>query len=149
MPSDFGSQLVAYLRLSTALVAALGEDTSSPATVKIHGDVAGGNPDLPYLVLTEGEETSQYQGPDARGVAVHFDRGAITVEVHAAGKEQARAIGRLVSDQLSDAPIAPNDGTLLELRLGKAGFKPDGSLAPGTSTTACRTLEFPYVIQRP
>jgi hypothetical protein len=44
MPSDFGSQLVAYLRLSTALVAALGEDTSDAGTVKVHGDVAQGSP---------------------------------------------------------------------------------------------------------
>lgn len=148
MASDFISQLFAQLRQSSALVAALGEDTAHPATTKIHGDVANGSPQLPYLVITEESETPRYQSPDAEGVAVHFDRGTIRVAVFAQGKLQARSIGTLVAGILNDAPIAPSDGTLLELRQSAASFRPIGDLAPDSSTVACRVIDFLYVIQR-
>lgn len=143
--ADFMSQVVAWLEQSVALLSALGQTDATP---KIFGDVADGSPSPPYLVITETNETPQYQGPDSTGTAYHFDRGTIAVHIFASGKTQARSIGRLVADQLNDAPIAPDDGTLLELRQSAAAFIPIGEIGPGTTTVTCRLLTFLYLIQR-
>lgn len=149
--SDFVTQLVKQLRASKALVAALGEDASAPRTTKVHGEQAQGSPDLPYLVLTEDEESSAYAGTDGQGVLWRHDRGTITATITAAGKAQARRIGELVTKQLDvhPPPITPADGDLLELSRKGASFKPTADQGPGTPSEAVRVVTFLYVIQRP
>lgn len=143
--ADFISQVVAWLAQNRSITVALSTTDGQPS---LFGDEAQGSPDLPYLVLTETSEKAQWQGPDATGTAIHFDRGTLNVYCFAAGKAQARALGRLVTGQLNDAPIQPDDGLLLEIRQSDSSFIPIPSIAPGSSTVACRLVTFLYVIQR-
>ena len=150
LPPDMPAAAMRWLRNYPGVAAAFGDDPGSPATTKFQADQAEGLPGLPYAVYEEIAEDLEREGEDADGSAVSYGDGMFQIRIVAAGKRQARDLGRLVAKTLKDAPLTFQDGVLEYLRLGNHYWDDDdaGDIGPGSATQYEYVLEFKYIVVR-
>ncbi|MDR3632622.1 MAG: hypothetical protein P4L84_02230 [Isosphaeraceae bacterium] len=151
LPPDLPAAVIAWLRLSPAIVTAFGETlTTTPPVYKLFGDWNSTKSPMPYLVYQElFEGPGNYQSPNSRGVVYGFPTGQFQISIFAAGKRQGRVLAEMVAASLNDAPLTFADGVLLELRLDSMHAIPEGDIGPGGVVTAYHfALTFLYRVQR-
>jgi hypothetical protein len=146
--SDIMAAVVAQLRNTPSVVAALGEDLSSLATTKIWADDLAIESDLPWLTYSELSETLSPQGPTDSGEIDYIGSGSFTLSLLAADKLQCRQTAYLIVAALNDAPLNPDDCQVLEIRHTNPTAPPVTSVGPNSATIYKRILSFEYVVVR-
>jgi hypothetical protein len=120
----------------------------APGAPRLFGEKAENLPPPPYLVFEEPAEQLEFESADELGVAHAFGQGQLTAGIVAAGKKQARDLGRLVAATLRDAPLTFQDGVLLEIRPRDPYSPRIDDPGVGSPARYQRIVEFYYVVQR-
>lgn len=142
---DLPAAIIARLRVTPAVVAAFGEDTTTHATTKFWADVTPTKVDLPWATYEETGSEFMYMTGDPPPA---IETGQLRFIVVAEGKKEARDLSRLLAETLNDAPLVFDDGLLMNLRAKTPFFVPIGNILPGATTGYSIVLVFDFMCQR-
>lgn len=101
---------------------------------------------LPYARILEFAEDAEYQSEDEAGSSPYDDRASIPIAVYASTAAAAKSLGKILSNALTDAPLAFDDGELLYLRrVSKSNPSIDPDDAPDGGDCWSVNLIFPAI----
>ena len=144
---DLPAAAIGWLRAQPSIVAAFGDDTSSPATKKFWADEAESSPSLPWAVYMEDPGPQTYMTGDL-GSTPYIDEGIVRFFVVAASRKQARTLGGMIATALTDPPLQFAGGLLMYMRPSNQFFTPTGDIAPDSPSAYVRVVVFNTMVQR-
>lgn len=126
--------------LNTSMGDVLG---ATPAAPKAWAEYAP-HVDYPYAIVTNPQETYEYQSPSDSGTISMLVDGVIQVAFYATSLTEARKLGRTAALELADTEPSFLDGTLLEFRPVSATEVPLFEEGASVPTVFVRTVAFHY-----
>jgi hypothetical protein len=147
---DILAASVAFLRANSLTSVAFGDSAS---TSKFWTDYAGLNaqtfqPDYPYLVFQEPQESETYESQSETDDGSSLSDGIVDFDVMAPSKTTCRQLSILVAKVLNDAPLIFNDGGLVYFRhMSKTFPKMTEIGIDGQATVFKRTVRFRFLIE--
>ncbi len=150
MAPDILAASVVFLRANGVISTAFGDGST---TSKFWTDYAAltastFQPDYPYLVFQEPQESETYESQSQTDNGSSLSDGIVDFDVMAPSKTSCRQLAILVAKALNDAPLEFEDGGLVYFRHVSKTFPLLTSIGiDGQATVYKRTTRFRFLIE--